>query len=144
MNGSLQAAHKNQQVGLSFLFLSILHLMGPAKSVPMTSNAVPTVVQSSDNWPGTGIAAGVVQNLLQPKYLLCTDLTTLQSLGTQYFSCMAAIVKPTPPWSIWWWTCWISFSVNLELFSKYTGVCPCIRPWHVITPFALGYKLSCH
>ena len=47
-------------------FCAFLYLIGPAKSVLMTLNAVPTVVRSSGSFPGAGFVIAVARNLLQP------------------------------------------------------------------------------
>ena len=40
-----------------------LHVMGPMKSLPITSNAALTVVQSSESCSGAGAVTGVALNL---------------------------------------------------------------------------------
>ena len=76
------------------------YFIGPAKSVPITSNAVPPTVRSSGNCPGGGVVMAVALARLHPRQLFLTVFTRLRSLGTQYCSRTAAMVSPTPPCSV--------------------------------------------
>ncbi len=105
---------------LSFFWV-LLYLIGPVKSVPITSKAVPPFVRSCGSLPGTGLANDVARNRLQLWHFFRTDLTELCSLGTQYFSRIAVIVKPTPPWSVSQCILSTNFSVNVAFLGRYTG-----------------------